>query len=454
MPGMTIRELLTRFPDNQFLADHELAFSYAQIYQRCTRISRAIDDQNIKRVACFMSDSIDLISVMLGAALGGKSLLVINREFSSSQLSQALTRFEIDLLVTENGEAVEDTQCTTMEAPFLWEREDQPELARPEAGKLLILTSGTTGEPKCAEYEWHDLLAQVQQKESGSNEIWLLAYRLNHFAGIQMLMHAMTHGSQLVIPESSRVVHAIDSMRHHKVTHVSATPTFWRYALANLQDNDESLPLEHITLGSEAVSGDILEKLQERFPEARVVHIYASTEAGSCVSVSDGLAGLPASILERGSSHSTQLEIRNGELHIKSRHGMRGYVGNEAPSSVETDGWLATGDLVKVENDRIVFLGRRSETINVGGTKVHPLEIENAISALHQVKLVRVYGQENPVVGEIVAVEIVPHKNVSENEIQSAVREACKDFSRVMQPRSINVVSNIATNNLKVARGK
>ena len=84
---------------------------------------------------------------------------------------------------------------------------------------------------------------------------------------------------------------------------------------------------------------------------------------------------------------------------------------------------------------------------------MHPLEIEAKISALPSVKLVRVYGKENPVVGEIVAVDIVPHQNIPEVEIEGAVREACKDFSRTMQPRLINIVSAIETKNQKVARG-
>ena len=163
--------------------------------------------------------------------------------------------------------------------------------------------------------------------------------------------------------------------------------------------------------------------------------------------------GMPASILSRDAASTAQFKINGGELYIKSLHGMRGYVGAGHLGSQEGGGWLATGDLVKVEGDRIIFLGRRTEIINVGGTKVHPLEIEAVISALPSVKLARVYGKENPVVGQIVAVDIVAHENIPESEIEAAVREACKEFSRTMQPRLINIVSAIETKNQKVARG-
>ena len=44
----------------------------------------------------------------------------------------------------------------------------------------------------------------------------------------------------------------------------SATPTFWRYALVNIDQNDHEIQLEHITLGSEPVTADILDKLHEK----------------------------------------------------------------------------------------------------------------------------------------------------------------------------------------------
>lgn len=451
---MTIRAALTRLPDHPFLADHQQAFSFDQIHQRCTQVAGELNKHKAARVACFMPDSIALISTMLGAAMGGHSLLVVNRDFSNSQLEEVLERFDVDLLVTESGSSFHTRTCTSIEAQALWEGDNPTQPSNTHEGEVLVLTSGTTGAPKCARYEWSDLLAQVPPLAKKTKETWLLAYRLNHFAGLQMLAHSLVHGSKLVVPESSKVMHAIDAIRNHGVTHVSSTPTFWRYALANLADNDETLDLKHITLGSEAVTGDILNRLHERFPEARLVHVYASTEAGSCVSVSDRLPGLPASILDRDDQHSAQFRVRDGELYIKSRHGMRGYVGNDTARATDENGWLATGDLVKVEGGRILFLGRRSETINVGGTKVHPLEIENVIAALPQVKLVRVFGQENPVVGEIVAVDVVPHASFTESEVENSVREACTVFGRAMRPRLINVVSTIATNNQKVARGK
>ena len=95
-------------------------------------------------------------------------------------------------------------------------------------------------------------------------------------------------------------------------------------------------------------------------------------------------------MLEHGDDDDVAMKIVDGELWIRSRTGMLGYYG-EPP--IEADGWRATGDLVEIAGDRIVFRGRTWEIINVGGIKVHPLPIEELVSAVPGVAMARVYGR-------------------------------------------------------------
>jgi acyl-CoA synthetase (AMP-forming)/AMP-acid ligase II len=212
--------------------------------------------------------------------------------------------------------------------------------------------------------------------------------------------------------------------------------------------------LQHLTLGSEAASGDLLQRLHTLFPDARIVHIYASTEAVSCVSVSDMKPGLPVSVLARPQSAESQFRIIDGELQIRSRNGMSGYIASGRPveQSVDNDGWRATGDLVRIEDDRIIFVGRKNETINVGGVKVHPLDVEGKIAPVAGVKLARVYGKKNPIAGSIVAVDVICQQGYDPETVEVAIREACKELVPAARPRSINFVDAILTNNLKLSR--
>jgi len=442
---------LEHCPERTFLLSAAIEYSYSDFFQYCRRLGNGFSKLEGSRLACHMADSPELVAVMFAAGISGKSLLMLNRDFTDQQLPDLLQRYDVDVLISDSVPAVA-IPASFLSADTLERLSIDESLHDFGEGEILILTSGTTGQPKCARYTWGDLFAQVSERPAPAEERWLLAYRLNHFAGLQMLVHVLQNRSTLVMAESTRVAQALDTMQEFAVTHVSSTPTFWRYALATLPPSGHTLHLKQITLGSEPVSSSLLERLQHAFPEARIVHVYASTEAGSCVSVSDMRAGLPISILHRDANADVQFRVVQDELHIRSAHGMRGYAGPGEIANKDKDGWLATGDLVQVENDRILFIGRRSETINVGGVKVHPLEVENVISSLPGVKLARVFGQDNPVVGQIVAVEVVISSGYDEPEVEESIREACLVLTRYARPRSISFVDTIKTNNFKLIR--
>jgi acyl-CoA synthetase (AMP-forming)/AMP-acid ligase II len=440
-------------PKRPFLITSTTSWSYADFWtylrSACTRLQQY--GQN--RIACCLSDSPQSIALVLAAGLAGKSLVQISHSNNQKQLDEILAGLDCELLVHDLDDCSGlSIACTHIDALLNDVETLVPATEFCAEEEIEVLTSGTTGKPKSARYRWQDLLAQVRRTSNEQQERWLLAYRLNHFAGLQMLAHVLANKSTLVMCETTAVSDALKTMSAMAVTHVSSTPTFWRFALALQTETGESLQLQHISLGSEPVSANLLEQLSAAFPRARLVHIYASTEAGSCISVSDGLAGLPAEILERDDSADVQFRIEEGELLIKSEHGMRHYRGQPEHSARDSAGWLATGDLVEVVEGRIEFLGRRSETINVGGVKVHPLEVENLVSTIPGVKLARVFGQDNPVVGQIVAVEIVIAAGADEQQLEDQVRQVCSRLPRPNQPRSITFVDTIETNNLKLSR--
>jgi acyl-CoA synthetase (AMP-forming)/AMP-acid ligase II len=142
---------------------------------------------------------------------------------------------------------------------------------------------------------------------------------------------------------------------------------------------------------------------------------------------------------------------------VRAAAGMLGYAGEDATAgdADDADGWRATGDLVEIVGDRVTFQGRRSEVINVGGVKVHPLPIEDKIVALDSVAMARVYGRPNRLTGAIVAVEIVPTDGLAaadEAAIRDEIKAAVADLPRAWQPRSITLVETIETQGAKTVR--
>jgi acyl-CoA synthetase (AMP-forming)/AMP-acid ligase II len=448
---------LRRYPDRPIIVCSLGQWTYAEFYNHICRLADRLDELGPGRLCSHLPDSPELIALILAAGMSGRSLALLNHDYTAAQLEPLIQLTEASYLFTDI-EYAGKSGCRVLAPDFLriTNLDSQPETFGRKAtdSEILIFTSGTTGQPKCARYLWSNLLAQVKKNHTDGEQRWLLAYRLNHFAGIQMIAHVLGNCSTLVLADSTKIVDMIKAMAGHQVTHVSSTPTFWRFSMALLNDWRGKIDLKHITLGSEATSGDLLAQLHALFPNARIVHIYASTEAGSCVSVSDMRPGLPISVLHRAKGSESEFRIVDNELQVKSLHGMSGYLqldGAQASADTE-DGWRKTGDLVRIEGDRIIFIGRKSEVINVGGVKVHPLDVENCVTPLKGVKVVRAYGRKNPIVGQIVAIEVVCNEGYEPVAVEEEIRKACETLVPAARPRSINFVDEILVNNLKLSR--
>jgi acyl-CoA synthetase (AMP-forming)/AMP-acid ligase II len=258
------------------------------------------------------------------------------------------------------------------------------------------------------------------------------------YAGVQVILQCFANRGCLAVSESDASPAAIAQfMRDAHVQFASATASYWRrlvlFAPAAVL---REVPLVQITLGGEVVDQQILDALRANFPQARLTHIYATTELGRCFSVSDAKAGFPISLLDGPSQEGTELRIADGELLARSRNSM---------PSISAD-WFHTGDMVEIVGDRVFFVSRRSEIINVGGNKVHPIEVERVIRQVSGVSDVRVYGKRSSIAGELVACEIVAADGRRDvEEVRNDVKRRCIDeLAPFQRPRLIHFVSEIS----------
>src|SRR5271168_2752243 len=155
------------------------------------------------------------------------------------------------------------------------------------ASSVTVLTSGTTGEPKAARHTW-DTLSQPVRLDAGiAMPRWLLIYSPHLYACLQVMLQCFANRGTLVLadPEISPKALA-EFLRIQGVQFISATPSFWKRLLFSVESAVlDKVPLVQITLGGEVVEQWVLSALQEQFPKARIIHIYATTELGKCFSV-------------------------------------------------------------------------------------------------------------------------------------------------------------------------
>ena len=314
-----------------------------------------------------------------------------------------------------------------------------------EGFAILLATSGTTGTPKVARHRVAALLGRVRPPRGTPDGIrWLLTYHPASFAGLQVLLTALTTGGELAATREASVAAYAELALATRPTHVSGTPTFWRGLLLALHGRTREVPVAFATLGGEAVDQGTLDRIAAAFPGVAVSHIYASTEAGALFAVRDGRAGFPAAWLESGVD-GVRLRVVDGMLEVSSPRAMDRYVSPGTASPLTEDGWLRTGDRVEIANERVVFLGRADATINVGGAKVSPEAVESVLLELPDVADVRAFGVRNPITGEVVGVEIVPADGVDRDSLRTRVGEHARARLPSPQvPRLIRFVEAIA----------
>jgi acyl-CoA synthetase (AMP-forming)/AMP-acid ligase II len=346
-----------------------------------------------------------------------------------------------ELTQTLSEEAKSDVLLDKISIESLKKEKDYENLYEVETN-WVIATSGTTGKPKLIHHNLKSLLrtCKFPNKESVNNNVWGLLYQPQRYAGLQVVLQAMIAGNTLVLPKGS-FDQKVKSIVNAGVNCLSATPSMWRKLLIN--GSIKKLNFKQITLGGEAVDSNILNNLTMAFPSTRIVHIYASTEAGVGFIVKDKQVGFPVQWLETGIDNVELKISANNTLLLKQKIMPKG---DEINKRLDLNGYFDTEDVVQINNDRVIFLGRDSGVINVGGNKVHPEEIESILRSFELINDARVYPKENPMIGQLVAADIVLTDDVDNHkEIKKQIIGLCKEYLPLYKvPNIIRIVSSIS----------
>ncbi|HEX3937120.1 MAG TPA: fatty acid--CoA ligase family protein [Xanthobacteraceae bacterium] len=312
----------------------------------------------------------------------------------------------------------------------------------------VMLTSGTTGVPKMVVHSVAGLTAAFSQRKIDDDVVWATFYDIRRYGGLQIFLRAVLGGTSLVLSSSGEpVVEHLERLGRHGVSHLLGTPTHWRRAL--MSPAIGKISPRYVRLSGEIADQAILDSLRKAFPAAVVSHAYASTEAGVAFEVRDGLAGFPAEFVERVRD-GVEMKVLEGSLRIRSPRAATRYIGTGAALS-DGDGFVDTGDVVELRDERYMFAGRRGGIINIGGLKVHPEEVEAVINRHPQVRMSLVRGKKNPITGAIVIADVVLNETGQKSEtsdggrdlnrVKGEILQHCRDvLPRYKVPAAISIV--------------
>ncbi len=333
----------------------------------------------------------------------------------------------------------------------------------PEDDVCIFYTSGTTGRPKGAQLTHRGCVnnimniafsARVQglalAKVANNEKVFLeaeavpptalVATPLFHVTANNCVAHAVTiAGGKLVHMYRWDAGEALRLIESEKITALSGVPVMSRELIAHpdFETTDTSSMLS-IGGGGAQLQPDLVGKLDETMENARPGTGYGMTETcGIITSVSaDFFVDKPASAGRAMPTFETKCIDANGdevapgqagELCVKGAPVIKGYLNRpEATQEAIVDGWLRTGDIVKIDEDGFIFIvDRAKDMVLRGGENVFCSEVESAIFAHDAVAECVVFGVPDDRLGEEVGAVIVPTAgtNVSAEDIRSF----CKD---------------------------
>jgi acyl-CoA synthetase (AMP-forming)/AMP-acid ligase II len=278
--------------------------------------------------------------------------------------------------------------------------------------KLTIFSSGTSGIPKSSTHLLSQLLKQFEyQKTSKGGKIWGLMYQTSRMASIQILLNSYSRNESIVCTKNQATLgEKVRTFGTKSVNALSGTPSMFRYLVQF--DEFRKLALIQLTLGGELVDQKILDILKGCFPHSRITHIYASTEVGFGFAVSDGLSGFPAEYLSR-SFERFRIKSVNDEL-----------VFTFPGDFMNPEGFsIFSGDIIRIDGNRVYFVGRRSSMVNVGGSKVFPEEVEETIRGFAGVSDAYVYSVRSSQMGEILKAKVICDPSLNQASIRLRLKE-------------------------------
>lgn len=286
---------------------------------------------------------------------------------------------------------------------------------------LVVFTSGSSGKPKAILHDVERVAAKFMTPRQGWRMVMFLL--IDHFGGFNTLLACLAYGGTGVCVVSRTPLDVCAAIEKARADLLPTTPTFLSVLISSgTWRNCDLSSIRLVTYGAEPMSESTLKRLPELFPMADLKQTYGLSELGVLRSASPK----KDSLWLRVGGQDFETRVVAGILHIRSRSSMLGYL--NAPSTIDADGWMNTGDMVEEDGELIKVIGRQSDVINVGGQKVFPGEVEAVLLESPDVEEATVFGILHPVLGQVVGARLSLAPGVDATGALANIKAHCKGY--------------------------
>jgi acyl-CoA synthetase (AMP-forming)/AMP-acid ligase II len=334
----------------------------------------------------------------------------------------------------------------------------------PDDVVALPYSSGTTGGAKGVMLTHRNLVANIAQSLGASqvreDETMIAVLPFFHIYGMQVLMNAgLRAGATIVTMLRFDLAQFLDAHQRYSATRSFVVPPIV-LALAKhpMVDSYDLSSVEKIISGAAPMSADLAQEAARRL-NCKVVQGYGMTEmspvshhtpAGSFVpgSVGVNIPNTEARIVDPVTGDDLPDGV-DGEVWIRGPQVMKGYLNNEKATAdtLDTDGWLHTGDIGHFEPSGHLFVvDRLKELIKVSGFQVPPAELEALLLTHPAVVDAAVVGIADEESGEVPAAFVVlrPGAEVDETEILDFVAGRVAGYKRLRRVTFLEAIPKSA----------
>lgn len=375
----------------------------------------------------------------------GAVLVPLNTRLSESELREQVGRIDPVALLAEEAYLERARTVTTApvgsfsalgeESVAEFVAEDPPL----DAPRVMLFTSGTTGEPKAVVLPGRSLIASAAASAFRLGVLpedrWYDPLPGYHMGGLAPIVRSALYGTCVVLPGEFDADRALSHLHEYNATGVSLVPTMLD-RLLDAGDLPESL--RFVLTGGAPTPPKLIERCEER--GVPIHPTYGMTETASQVATArpdetfahPNRAGRPLSFTRVRAIDRGQLlapgEI--GELVVSGPTVMAGYYGDrEATDRAFGPYGFHTGDLGAVEEDgSIRVIGRIDDAIITGGENVHPAAVAHVLREHPRVEDAAVVGLPDPEWGERVCALAVGE--ASETDLHEFCEGRLADYKR------------------------
>jgi acyl-CoA synthetase (AMP-forming)/AMP-acid ligase II len=479
--GYTISNV--RRPDKIGIVDELGTLTFREIHQRTNALANAWSDLGIGEgdgVAILCRNHRGFIDATVACSKLGANALYLNTMFAGPQITDVCKREkpkaivydqEFEGLIQEAGRrrkrfvAWFDGEAGPPASDPLLEdligQGDTADLAPPaEKGRVVILTSGTTGTPKGANRSQPKSLAPAAGLLSKiplrAEEPWMVAAPMFHSWGFAHFTLGMALGAQLVLRRKFDPEGTLSAMAQHECTTLAVVPVMLSRILElppETIDRYDLRALRVIGASGSALPGPLANEVMDRFGDV-LYNLYGSTEVAWAtiaqprdLRAAPGTAGKPpfGTIVKLYDDDGNEVpDGKTGRIFVGNELVFDGYTGGGNKAII--NGLMSTGDVGHFDDGGRLFVdGRDDEMIVSGGENVFPREVEDLLSHHESVDEAAVVGVDDAKFGQRLRAFVVctTEGAVGEDELKAYIK---KNLASYKVPREIVFLDELPRN--------